>query len=158
MITKSYAERILPIRSAPQSKIPDVKWNRTEATATMASTTKAVFEYLEWSDLFNHEKPFQVLIDIPSNAPDQRRANCSFSEGEEELVEDVRDNVNQFSLDKHGFTYITHRTQLQGADFKDRKKVEELYLPECEDIIRQTLEDVDQVHFFNWLVSLRSRA
>lgn len=122
----------------------------------MARTERAVFEYLQWQDIFNYEKPFQILIDkIPRDAPDQRRTNCTFLAGKEELVEDVRGEFDKFSLDKHGFTYRVHESQLQGADFEDKKKVEEIYLPECEEIIRQTAENVDQVHFFNWVVSLQ---
>ena len=33
------------------------------------------FKFIQWQDLYLHEKPFQVLTQIPSDADDQRDHN-----------------------------------------------------------------------------------
>jgi hypothetical protein len=120
----------------------------------MALSEEATFRYLEWNDIFRHERPFQILIDIPPDAPDQRRTNCTFASQSKILVKDVRDNLEGFQLDTHGFTFVKHESKLKDTQFKDRVEVEKMYVKECEDLIKQYLEGVDRVHIFNWLVSI----
>ena len=114
---------------------------------------RGIFRYLKWQELYRHEKPFTVLIDLPEDAKDQRRTNLSFHEADEETVNDVRGGTKDLDIDTHGFTYVTQRSNLRMADFDDQDKIENQYLPECEELIRNVLDNVDKVHIFNWLVS-----
>lgn len=114
---------------------------------------KGTFQYLEWKDLFYHEKPFQIIIDLPQDALASRKSNLTFHQGGEELIEDVRDRLDEFDINKHGFFYVTSSSQLSGSDFEDKKKIEEIYLPECEQLVRNAIEGVDRVYCYNWLVS-----
>jgi len=116
---------------------------------------KGDFHYIEWQDLYRIEKPFQILIDLPKDAPDQRKTNIVFSDGYEESVTDIRDHFGDFNLDTHGFTYETRATKMKGEDFTDKAKIENKYIPECEAILREVMDGVDQVHFYNWLVSVK---
>ena len=113
---------------------------------------QGIFHYAEWNDLFKVEKPFQILIDIPKTTSDRRLTNVTFQPSDE-AVEDVRGKTDQFTLDTHGFAFVSHKSQFGGDDFSDRKLVERRYLAECESVIRQYFEGVDQVQFFSWRVS-----
>lgn len=115
---------------------------------------KGEFHYLEWQDLYSYEKPFQILIDLPKDAPQKRKTNLVFTKGFEEVVEDVRGHLSDYNLDTHGFTYENHPTSLRGEDFNDKSMIEDIYLSECEAILKTMLDGVDQIHFYNWLVCL----
>lgn len=116
---------------------------------------KAVFTYLHWQESYKTEKPFQILIDLPADAKDQRRTNVEYRQGREQEILDVRAVSEDFDIDLFGFTHVTHRSSVRGADFYDKAIVEEQYLPECEALLRRVLDKVDKVHFFNWLVGLQ---
>jgi hypothetical protein len=122
----------------------------------MVAVEKAVFQYLNWDDLFLTEKPFEIVIDIPADAPDQRQTNCTFSNAPEERVESVRDRIDEFYLDTHGFTFVQHKSELEDSEWKNRERIEAIYLKECEKILKSNLDRVDRVHFYNWLVSFAS--
>jgi len=113
---------------------------------------RGTFRYIQWQDLYRTEKPFQILIDLPEADKDHRRTNLVFSDGETEDVVDVRGNLDNFSLDIYGFTYRNHSSTMQPFDFGDKNKIEACYLPECESVIREVLDGVTKVHFYNWLV------
>ena len=113
---------------------------------------KARFRFLKWQDIYKKEKPFQVYIDLPKDAPDQRKHNLVFEEGEETVVHDVRGREGMYTLDKNGFSYITHASELRESQFYDREAVEGTYLPECEKLIRLSLGGVDQICIFDWRV------
>lgn len=109
------------------------------------------FSYLQWQDLYNSETPFQILIEIPSDAPEQRKTNLVFAPGPPEIVRDIRAE-NDVSLDKNGFALMEHQVSLDGQDWYDVQKVEGVYLPECEQLIRKRMDGVDRVHFYDWRV------
>lgn len=113
-------------------------------------TVPVTFRYLVWDDLFYEEKPFEILTDIPKDAPDQRKTNLTFTEGREELVVNCRGIENNFSLDTHGFSFHKHKSALTPDDFHNRQEVESTYLPECEELLRKLVQNVDQVFFYNW--------
>ncbi|KAL9029148.1 MAG: hypothetical protein Q9196_002584 [Gyalolechia fulgens] len=121
-----------------------------DSTGSASKDVRATFKYLQWDDLFHKEKPFEILIDIPPEAVDQRKTNLKFHEADEEVVQDVRSHISDFTLDEHGFIYIKHQSQLVPEHFKDRDMVERVYLPECESLLRTHVENVDQVYFYNW--------
>jgi len=85
---------------------------------------KGIFRYQEWQELFLVEKPFQILINLPADPLDQRRTNLSFSDHEEEIIENVRHHVHDFPIDTHGFVYTTHESALSGPDFNSREIIE----------------------------------
>lgn len=112
------------------------------------------FRYIRWLDIFNSEKPFQVLIDLPADTKDRRRSNIEFRDGTRERVRNARSNLSTFDINKHGFKFVKHNTTLQQADFLSKEIIERVYLPECKELLQASLEGVDRVHIFNWLVRL----
>ncbi|KAK4697612.1 hypothetical protein P7C71_g480, partial [Lecanoromycetidae sp. Uapishka_2] len=108
-------------------------------------------QYLDWQVLYEKEKPFQLFSALPEgDLPNQRTTNLVFKEGEAECIHDVRGKESHFVLDKQGFTFRGHQTQVH--DFGRREDVEGIYLPEMEELLRRELKEVDQVYFFDWRI------
>ncbi|KIW66777.1 hypothetical protein PV04_06072 [Phialophora macrospora] len=117
----------------------------------MSPATGSLFislKFLKWLPLYEIEKPFQIFINIPEDATDRRTTNLAF-ENVKVRIQDVRSfPPKHFLLDKHGFTYYSHR--LEVGHIADRESVEQQYLPEMESLLKSTLESVDRVYFFDW--------
>lgn len=113
---------------------------------------RGAFRYLKWQELYKVEKPFQVLIDLPEDAELKRKTNMEFEDGPEVTISDVREVDSWPQMDTHGFTFVHHKSTLTGDQFFDKADVESKYLPECEKLLRSSLEGADEVYFFNWLV------
>jgi hypothetical protein len=114
------------------------------------STLSITLKFLQWQPLYVHEKPFQIFINIPPSALDQRTTNLVF-ENITLPVHDIRFRPSPPTLDSHGFTYIKQETSVK--DFSSRESVDKYYLPEIEALLRMEVEGVDQVFFFDWRVS-----
>ena len=111
---------------------------------------EASFLYLDWQELYNTEKPFQIFSAIPEHAIDQRATNLVFKAGPPEHINDIRGNEASFSLDVHGFAVRKHVTSLQ--NFENVSEIESVYLREIEELLKSEVEDVDQVFLFDWRV------
>jgi hypothetical protein len=103
-------------------------------------------KFLEWQQLYEEEKPFQIFINIPKDAEDQRDTNLVFEDAEVH-IEDVRTSERNFSLDETGFQFEKHVTSVK--DFTNRKTVDEIYLPELEKLLRSKVDGIDRVFFFD---------
>jgi hypothetical protein len=113
--------------------------------------TTGTFNYMKWnSELYETESPFQILIDIPKDAPDQRTTNVEFETGPPETITDVRTTLDSWSIDQHGFQYSPMNTGLSAQRFSDPDYVKEKYLPQCVSLIKKALPGAERVHFFGW--------
>ena len=110
-------------------------------------------KFLKWLPLYVTEKPFQIFLNIPPEAKDQRTTNLVY-EDVSLSVQDIRllSSAEQLSLDDSGFMYCNHMTTM--TDFSNREVVERTYLPEVEELLRTQIGDVERVFFFDWRVSL----
>lgn len=111
----------------------------------------ATFDYLQWQPLYEEEKPYEIFIQMPEHMDHSRRTNLVFAKHTEQLVEDIRGHEDDFDLNTQGFQILHEPTSFNG--WWDRNAVEEVYLPECERLLRKYVEGVDRVFFFNWRVS-----
>jgi len=109
----------------------------------------ATLKFLDWQELYETEKPFQIFINIPDEAEDKRTSNLVF-EDVEVAVHDVRGREKDFDLDTNGFRFLKHSSILD--DFHSKALIEDIYLPEVEALLRKEVEDVDKVFFFDWRV------
>ncbi len=112
-------------------------------------------KFLKWQPLYEIEKPFQIFINIPDHVEDKRTTNLVFETVEIPAL-DVRTCQTKFDLDHHGFQYCYHNTAIE--DFKKRDLVDKYYLPEMERLLKDKLEGVDRVFFFDWRVSKGQRS
>ncbi|MCJ1424315.1 hypothetical protein MMC29_002202 [Sticta canariensis] len=103
--------------------------------------------FLQWQKLYEEEKPFQIFINIPEDAEDQRNTNLVFRNVCIN-IHDVRGHSENFTLDTNGFMYRQHTTKM--VSFRDRKLIEENYLPEIETLLRNEVEGAGRIFFFDW--------
>jgi hypothetical protein len=113
--------------------------------------TEIRLKFLEWQKLYEVEKPFQIFIDIPKDADDQRDTNLVFKTVAV-TAKDVRGHEAEYNIDTHGFMYRPYTTTF--ADYTNIKAVESQYLPEIETLLKRELTGVDRVFFFDWRVCL----
>jgi hypothetical protein len=106
--------------------------------------------FLKWQSLYELEKPFQLFVNIPPDAKDQRTTNLVFEKSTVPIC-DVRDIDMDWSIDKKGFIYRRHLTEFK--DFENRSAVENVYLPQVEALLKKELDGVDRIFFFDWRVS-----
>lgn len=115
------------------------------------NTVLVTLSYLKRLDIFEKEKPFHIFFELPHEALDQRRTNLQFEE-KEHPIQDIRDNIASFSLDKQGFMIKDWPTSLSIEEFSDRSTVEAKYYPEIDALIRSEFEDVVHYYIFDWRV------
>lgn len=105
--------------------------------------------FLRWQNLYEEEKPFQIFINLPEDAEDQRTTNLVFEKVSLQVY-DVRGQAEDFSLDTNGFMYRQHITKT--IDFSDQQSIEETYLPNIQALLQQEVEGADRIFFFDWRV------
>ncbi|KAI8938777.1 hypothetical protein NX059_004641 [Plenodomus lindquistii] len=116
----------------------------------------ATFNYFKWGPLFEKEKPFEILMDIPDSATDTRQTNLQFEPSKHiHRVRSVRSNVHGFELDTHGFAFRKHATKF--CDWHNKDAVEEQYIPEMERFLQRNLPDATRVVAYNWRIRNSSK-
>lgn len=113
---------------------------------------RASVQFLKWQDLYNKEKPFNIFLDIPLEAKEQRKTNLVF-EDIEIPIEDIRGNEHNFTLDNHGFM-TTRLPRFIGS--LDTETVQNKHLPAVERLLKEKVEGADRVFIFDWRVRLNS--
>lgn len=108
------------------------------------TTVPATLRYLQWQELYETEKPFQIFLNIPPDAKDQRESNLVFEDVQQE-VRNIRNDKHTFLLDKNGFQFEEFDVGPKEIDIKNREAVEAKYLPKVEKLIKEKVKDVDQV-------------
>ncbi|KAH8742192.1 hypothetical protein F5882DRAFT_165356 [Hyaloscypha sp. PMI_1271] len=117
----------------------------------IAQDVTATFGFLEWQELYTRVKPYELFVDIPEGVEGLEMTNCIFTQ-KEVHVKDLRGSEADLSLNDQGFIYIKHRTCLTNEDLQSRERVEQIYYPQMEALLRKEVEEVDQVHFFDWRI------
>lgn len=112
-------------------------------------TEKAFVKFLQWTSLYEKERPFQIFMDLLPGAPDQRKTNLLWDEREVE-VKNLRDEATEFNLDTHGFA--TYRLP-EFNDLMDRDTITEKYIPAVKNMLRSNVPDVGTVFVYDWRVS-----
>lgn len=100
--------------------------------------------HIRWIDLYYKEKPFQIFLNIPADAEDRRATNLEW-EPLPRTIHDIRGNEESFSLDEHGFMFRRYPSAVSPSVFADRQAVEEKYLPEVEQLIRNEVDGIIKV-------------
>ena len=115
-----------------------------------AREENATVQYMKWTDLYLKEKPFQMFLDLPPDAADQRKTNVVF-EPKEIVVQNIRGREADLDLDHQGFI-VRRLTEIPDLKDLDTTIVESVYLPAMEKLLRAEVEGVDRVFFFDWRV------
>ncbi|ETS78888.1 hypothetical protein PFICI_08741 [Pestalotiopsis fici W106-1] len=91
----------------------------------------------------------KIYYPVQKSSADPRTTNLEF-EVQEQTFLDMRESLNSFSLDIHGFESRLWPTQMDTSDFQDREKVESCYFDEAREILKTIDEGYDNVYFFDW--------
>lgn len=105
--------------------------------------------FLKWDPLYEREKPFVYLSEVPKHSEDQRQSNFVFHSVDIPIT-DVRGSEQKYGLDEHGFAY--RKNKLQFSHFNDGEAIERDYLPAVEKFLLAEVEDADEVCIFDWRV------
>ncbi|QKD53705.1 uncharacterized protein FOBCDRAFT_239441 [Fusarium oxysporum Fo47] len=103
--------------------------------------------YFQDSDIFEHEKPYEILSQAP---PGIERSNFQLRPGQPETIHDLRGLRTIFNLDQNGFQVVSNTLKTSCFDEATIKKD---YLPSIEALLKSVEPDID-VHIFDW--TLRS--
>ena len=110
--------------------------------------TQATVQFLKWQDLFHKERPFNIFLEIPPEAKDQRKTNVVF-EDVEIPINDMRGREAEFDLDNHGFM-VGNLPAFHGD--LDTTTIQEKHLPAVERLLNEKVEGADRVVIFDWRV------
>lgn len=119
----------------------------------MPRDESARLTYVEWQDVYTHEKPYQIFSSLSSDLSDLSTTNLVFKDGDVETIHDARQHQNEFRLDKQGFQFCRHKLRLD--DVSSEEAVRDSYLPQMEDLLRCNVDGVERVFFFDWRVCTR---
>lgn len=122
-------------------------------------------KYLQWQTNYTHTKPYRVAQfgRKRKNNGQKKPHNLVFREGDAvETIRDIRGTTEtkgnqRFTLDINGFVYSRYPPPLftNPKDFGAPDHIQNIFLPECEAILRNEIEGVDQVFIFDWKVSTK---
>ncbi|KAK4043312.1 methyltransferase CmcJ [Parachaetomium inaequale] len=111
---------------------------------------KSQISYIRKLPIYEKEKPFQILFDIPPGVGDQRRTNIEF-ESREQSFTNIRDRLANFTLDKNGFEICSGPLTWSSGELADQQVIQDTYLPEVERILKRNVTGgFDKVFFFDW--------
>lgn len=113
----------------------------------------ATFSYFKYNPaVHDHEKPFEILINIPSidNDPQKfKRTNQEFKDCNT-IVEDVRGSEDQFTLNKHSVCWRKWKGPDEWADLsadslqsKGHEWIRDGYIKHVEHFLKSELESQD---------------
>ncbi|KAJ9604890.1 hypothetical protein H2200_010279 [Cladophialophora chaetospira] len=108
----------------------------------------ATFTYIVWQDRYLEEKPFQVFSPTADDAA--ASTNLVFEDGPLQHINDARGHEKEYSLNQNGFAFCKH--DVKDGIFNTAVQVEKQYLPEMERLLRQHVQDVTEVYFFDWRI------
>jgi hypothetical protein len=116
----------------------------------MGGTHIAAFEYLRADKLFETEKPYEILINLPDEKKNLPRSNLTFSKEDVE-ISDIRSVQYEADLDTHGFAWKNHATAV--VDFNDRTIIQDVYIPEVKSFLKSNFPEANDIFVFDWRVS-----
>ncbi|KAL2827757.1 hypothetical protein BDW59DRAFT_54564 [Aspergillus cavernicola] len=133
----------------------------------MATDVETRLTYLQWQPSYTHIRPYRIGQFAGRRRPNKQRektTNLVFCVADHaETIRDIRGLLTEdlpFNLDTNGFAYIKcPRPALTKAyDYSDPKKIENIFLPECEAILKSKVEGADEVMIFDWKIRKKKSA
>lgn len=98
----------------------------------------ASFQY--WDDPGDGSKPTPIYIGKGHISNKRPHKPHQFT------VNDISGDEDKYTLDGHGFQYLRHRSQEDA--FVDESRIQGLYYPECEALVKE-VTGARQIHIFN---------
>ncbi|KAJ5659282.1 hypothetical protein N7507_005733 [Penicillium longicatenatum] len=129
----------------------------------MPTDIKTKLTYLHWQPTYTQTRPYRIAQFGSKKKNDEQAHNLVFRKGEfAETIHDIR-GVNEdtkYTLETNGFVYARHPPPIftQPKDFLDPDQVRNVFLPECEAILRKEIEGVERVFIFDWKIRKKKSA
>ncbi|CAG8316607.1 unnamed protein product [Penicillium nalgiovense] len=125
---------------------------------------KTKLKYLQWQSSYSHTRPYRVAQfgRKRKNNEQKKPHNLVFQDGDvAETIRDIRESTaaednQRFTLETNGFVYGRYPAPLftNPKDFGEPDHIQNVFLPECEAILRNEIEGVERVFIFDWKVSI----
>lgn len=119
-------------------------------------------KYLQWQASYTHTRPCRIAQFGRKRKNDQKQKthNLVFAEGDDiEIIRDIRGAEGKgdpiFTLDANGFVYRKYPPPLftDPKEFAAPDHIQNIFLPQCEAMLKNEIEGVDRVLIFDWKVS-----
>lgn len=104
----------------------------------MAQPIETQMLYLQRLDKYKAEKPFEVAFNVSEFGVDAVQTSVCLAAQPVKVV-DARSTWGDYRMDKHGFEFHRLATALKGDDFEDERLIREIYFPEVEAFLYQTI-------------------
>ncbi|KAL4906958.1 hypothetical protein BDW74DRAFT_176555 [Aspergillus multicolor] len=130
----------------------------------MTTDVSAYLTYFEWQPSYSHTRPYRNSQFVGRRKPGKQRqqadTNLVFRVADQaEMIRDARE-LPEFDLDTSGFTYrkCPPPALRKPWMYSDPRKIEDIFLPECEEILRTEVEGADEVIIFDWKIRKKKSA
>ncbi|KAL4866188.1 hypothetical protein BDV12DRAFT_173246 [Aspergillus spectabilis] len=134
----------------------------------MATDVETRLTYLQWQPSYTHTRPYRIAQLAGRRRPNKQRCekttNLVFRLADHaETIRDIRgsnEDLPSFNLDTNGFAYrkCPRPALTKAYDYSDPNKIENIFLPECEAILKSEVEGADEVIIFDWKIRKRKSA
>lgn len=114
---------------------------------------KTQFQYLVWDDIYQTIKPFRDARTNLGEVDGEKKHNLSYQKGSEEVVHDIRGSEVTFTLNDHGFIYREYLSSLMPEEFSNPERITQVFLPQCETMLKAEVDGADRVVIYDWRVS-----
>ncbi|KAL7931305.1 hypothetical protein V8C35DRAFT_310059 [Trichoderma chlorosporum] len=114
-----------------------------ELDPTTLPHVKTQLNFFKDLPIHKYEKPFVCEFKV-SAAPGARQTNMEF-EAHDVEISDIRGFEQHFTLERHGFEIQKYQTAMSRQDFESRDKIRQVYLKECEQLVRRRYNPSDVV-------------
>ncbi|KAF4959029.1 hypothetical protein FGADI_1907 [Fusarium gaditjirri] len=116
----------------------------------MSGDTVAELSFIKDLDLYKQEKPYLLFVGKPANAENAKHTNIELETVPNIPVHDVRDRHHEYTVDEHGFQFVTHEQTF--SDFDNENLINQHYLPEVEKVIYDNVPYAKKVFVFDWRI------
>lgn len=126
----------------------------------MARDVQARLAYLQWQPSYTHTRPYRIGVFAgrrKRNIDRDKTTNLVFHVADHpETIRDIRglSEAPAFDLDTNGFVYkrCLAPTLTKSYEYSDPQKVNDIFLPECEAILKEHVNGAGEVMIFDWKV------
>ncbi|KAL7657974.1 hypothetical protein ACMYSQ_004116 [Aspergillus niger] len=132
----------------------------------MARDVQARLTYLQWQPSYTHTRPYRIGVFSgrrKRNADRDKTTNLVFHVADHpETIRDIRGLIDAppFDLDINGFAYkrCPPPAITRPYEYSDPQKINDIFLPECEAILKEHVNGADEVKIFDWKIRKKKSA
>ncbi|KAF5228607.1 hypothetical protein FAUST_10975 [Fusarium austroamericanum] len=114
----------------------------------MPGDTVADLCFIKDLQLYKREKPYLLFVGKPASAEHEKHTNVELETVSNVPVHDVRGRQHEYTIDEHGFQFVTHQQMF--SDFDNENLISQHYLREVEKVISKNIPYANRVLVFDW--------